>query len=370
MKKRKILAMMLAVMMVGLIVLSAPGQVKAAGGNYTVQRLGGFDQFDTANLVADEFANGNQVNTVILATSITFPDAIAASSLTKLYNAPILLTEPAKLNIKTEAEMKKLGIKKVIIVGGTAVVSQAVQNYLVNTLKMSVDRIGGYDMYETAMLISDRLPTTNEYGPVKGAFLVAGDEFTDALSVSEEAAYAGMPIFLVPKGSAKSYDSVPGLKDRIQRFKNADPDNFWLYLTNKGISDNFMEPYLTKQIIVDNTIVKIGNVSQLGVSTDNVTAGSKWLNNLELNYQLNEFAEKRVVLFATGNRWEDGLTGSSLAGKYGAPIVFIGDDIHKTLQDVRDFDQLCGIYTSMDKAIYLGGTAVVPDGAAQKVVKW
>ncbi|MDO0823575.1 cell wall-binding repeat-containing protein [Desulfosporosinus nitroreducens] len=75
--------------------------------------------------------------------------------LTKLYNAPVLITEVDTLVRRPKLNSKKHNISKAVIVGGTAVVSQTIEKYL-KRLSISVDRIAGYTMYDTAMLITDR----------------------------------------------------------------------------------------------------------------------------------------------------------------------------------------------------------------------
>lgn len=324
-----------------------PIKAEAAYGKYEVQRIGGYDKFDTANLICDEFAKDNAINTAILANASGYADALAAAPLTKLYNAPVLLTEVDTLNPKTEAQLNKYNIKKVVIVGGTAVVSKDIENHLIS-LGITVDRIGGYTMYDTAILITDRLPTTD----CSAVFLVAGDEYCDALTVSSAAASYGLPIFLVPKGADLTYADVPGLKERIQRFQSPNP-LLWVYSTNQAISLNFIQGINKSSLIgLDKTFGKFGN-------------------NIKLNYTLNAFALKETVLFATGNGYVDALAGSALAGKLRAQVVFVGDDLNTTFKgDSRAIQQLTSIYADMNKAIYLGGTVVVPDGSERKVFTW
>ncbi|MDA8222499.1 cell wall-binding repeat-containing protein [Desulfosporosinus sp.] len=297
-------------------------------------------------MICDEFAKDNPINTAILANASGYADALAASPLTKLYNAPVLLTEVDKLNPKTEAQLKKYNINKVVVVGGTAVVSKEIEIYL-TSIGISVDRIGGYTMYDTAILITDRLPTTD----CSAVFLVAGDEYCDALTVSSAAASYALPIFLVPKGANLTYADVPGLKERIQRFQSLNP-LLCVYSTNRGISLNFTAGIKSSRIGADERFTKYGN-------------------NIAMNYTLNAYALKETVLFATGNGYVDALAGSALAGKLSAQIVFVGDDLSTTFKgDSRVIQQLTGIYKDMNKVIYLGGTVVVPDGAERKVVTW
>lgn len=344
---RNIKKILSVVVMFTCLFATSPYKADASYGKYEVQRIGGYDKFDTANLICDEFAKNNPINTAILANASGYADALAAAPLTKLYNAPVLLTEVDTLNPKTEAQLKKYNIKKVVIVGGTAVVSTDVENRL-TSIGITVDRIGGYTMYDTAMMITDRLPTTD----CSAVFLVAGDEYCDALTASSAAASYALPIFLVPKGANLTYADVPGLKERIQRFQALNP-LLWVYSTNRAISLNFIKG--------------IEKSSCIGLPE----SYTKYGNNIYMNYNLNAYALKTTVLFATGNGYVDALAGSALAGKLRSQIVFVGDDLHTTFMgDSRAIGQFTDIYKDMSKAIYLGGTVVVPDGAERKVVTW
>ncbi len=53
---------------------------------------------------------------------------MAVTPFAKLKNAPILLTEKNNLNSQTEKELKRLGVKKVYIIGLSGSVSNDVQN--------------------------------------------------------------------------------------------------------------------------------------------------------------------------------------------------------------------------------------------------
>lgn len=109
-------------------------------------------------------------------------------------NAPerlILLTDAKTLTPSTAAELKALAPKTITLIGGTAVISQAIENELKATYgAANVVRYGGYDQYETAALIAKALGTTGK------AIIVSGNakHYADALSISSYAAYNGIPI--------------------------------------------------------------------------------------------------------------------------------------------------------------------------------
>jgi len=153
-------------------------------------RLAGTDRFSTAIVVAEQGWKTGADN-VILANAYIFPDALAAGPLAHKLNAPILLTDAAALTPPTLAEIQKLAPQKITIIGGTAVISQAIQDSLSATYgKDNVTRYGGVDRYATAADIAAALGTTGK------AVIANGEDghYPDALAISSYAAYNGIPI--------------------------------------------------------------------------------------------------------------------------------------------------------------------------------
>ncbi|HWR40854.1 MAG TPA: cell wall-binding repeat-containing protein [Patescibacteria group bacterium] len=153
-------------------------------------RIFGADRFATANAVADQGWKAGADN-VVLTYAYAFPDALAAVPLAYKLNAPILLTDNTVLTPSTLAEIQKLAPKKITLIGGTAVISQSIQDTLSATYGQdNVVRYAGEDRYSTAVAIAKALGTTGK------AVLANGEDghYTDALAVSGYAAANGIPI--------------------------------------------------------------------------------------------------------------------------------------------------------------------------------
>ncbi|MDZ4178702.1 MAG: cell wall-binding repeat-containing protein, partial [Coriobacteriia bacterium] len=155
-------------------------------------RIGGADRYETAAMVSS--TNFQQADTVVLATGSGFADALSASGLAGCVKGPVLLTKQNVLPAQTLAEIKRLGAKRVIIVGGEAAVASAVAARVAQ-LGVAVERIGGRDRYATAAMISSRVVGFGQSGG--RVFIARGDAFADALSLGP-LAYAGKaPLILV-----------------------------------------------------------------------------------------------------------------------------------------------------------------------------
>ena len=107
----------------------------------TVNRLWGQDAYGVMTAVDANYADGS-CETVIVASGDGYWDALSASSLAGYYDCPVLITPTSKLRTETANEIKRLGAKKVIIVGGPLSVSDGTMKEIGN-LGVQVERISG-----------------------------------------------------------------------------------------------------------------------------------------------------------------------------------------------------------------------------------
>lgn len=162
-------------------------------------RIAGSDRYATGIEISK--ANFASADTVVLVTGANFPDALAASPLAGLYDAPLLLTMPDKVPAGLIAEMKRLAAgaglsaPRVIIVGGTASVSQRVVDELKRAGISEITRFSGADRYEVAAKVAQFVQSRS---PNKEPFLCRGDVFADALAVAPFAYMERRPILLTP----------------------------------------------------------------------------------------------------------------------------------------------------------------------------
>ena len=97
------------------------------------RRFSGSNRYKTAIEIAKAYKDvlNRDIDTVILVSADSFPDALSATSLACKKNAAILLTNKDRLNKYTAAYLKEANnIKNVIIVGGQGAVSAEVEKQL------------------------------------------------------------------------------------------------------------------------------------------------------------------------------------------------------------------------------------------------
>ncbi|HEX9766161.1 MAG TPA: Calx-beta domain-containing protein, partial [Nitriliruptorales bacterium] len=90
---------------------------EAVGGDGTVSRSSGEDRIETA--VAASADHWTAASDAVLATAFNFPDALAGGVLAAKLGAPLLLTQQGELPSIVTAELARLGVDRVWILGGT-----------------------------------------------------------------------------------------------------------------------------------------------------------------------------------------------------------------------------------------------------------
>lgn len=108
----------------GAVAKSVADAAGAAVPGATVRRLAGADRFATAAVVSQN--TFFDAETVYVANGLDFPDALAGAPAAILDFAPLLLVTTDSIPAATRAEIQRLGPDQIVILGGPAVVSDAV----------------------------------------------------------------------------------------------------------------------------------------------------------------------------------------------------------------------------------------------------
>ncbi|KPU44786.1 N-acetylmuramoyl-L-alanine amidase LytC precursor [Oxobacter pfennigii] len=162
--------------------------------NYDVERIYGSDRYKTAIAAGSKGRQAKMTDTAILATGLDFPDAMAIAPFAAKEGTPILYTSKDSLNTDTEKALKDWKIKKVILTGGTGVISAAVENYVRSNLNIQVIRLGGSDRYLTSLEIAKYYGQIYDY---EGIVIATGGLFADALAGGALAVRENCPVLLV-----------------------------------------------------------------------------------------------------------------------------------------------------------------------------
>ncbi len=156
-----------------------------------LRRVSGADRFGTAALLSAEyFPTGARV--VYLATGGEYADALAAGPAAFAERGPLLLTGRDDLHPATAAELARLQPDRIVVLGGSRAVDEAVVAAAESAAGAAAERIAGGDRYATAAAISAHAFETGEI-----VLIATGHAFPDGLAGSAAAAYLGAPLLLV-----------------------------------------------------------------------------------------------------------------------------------------------------------------------------
>ncbi|GAA0117077.1 cell wall-binding repeat-containing protein [Clostridium senegalense] len=258
-----------------------------------IVNISGQTRYETAVEVSKEW---EKADTVVLVNGYNIVDALPASPYAYENDAPILYTESNKLTPATRNQIKKLKASKVIIIGGTGVISSSVEGEL-KSMSLTVERIGGNDRIETAVAIAKKMGKKDEVAIVNGV-----NGMADALSMAAPAAVNGIPILL----TNESGDSLGAGKEI------ANSSKMQYIIGGEGVVKYSLE----------NTLP---NSERIAGSDRNETNGEV----LQQFYGNGEF--DNLYLTKDGTKKDsdlvDALTVSPLAAKNEGPVMIVGKSL-------------------------------------------
>jgi len=303
----------------------------------STRNVAGPDRIGTA-VEASKLAFPGGAATVVIATASNWPDALGGAALAGALDAPLLLTETAKLSPATATEITRLRATRVVILGGEGAVSPVAEQQLVAKLRDPdrVTRIHGINRFETSRKIAAEtvaLLQTTPGGYDGTAFVATGANFPDALSASPLAAANGWPIYLVdPRGLDAA--TVAAMRDAgVSRT---------VILGGTSAVPAATATSLSTQVAA--TTMRLGGADRYitahAVAVFGVREGGlSW----------------RSVAIATGTNFPDALAGGVLQGRHGSVLLLTPSNaLHFSTRNALEANRW-----SIHEARFLGGEAAI-----------
>lgn len=277
--------------------VSVPVEVRVGAGS---ARLSGTDRFETANRLArEDFPSDGDADAVLLARSDGFADALAAAPAAVLRQAPVLLSATAELPASVRAEITRtLGATgTVYVLGGPSAIAPSVSDEL-TAAGYRVVRIAGDDRVETALLLGRFLLDAGV--EIDDVVLTCSSNFPDALSGAAYATSTRSPVLLTP---------TDALDPRVLAF-----------LQELG----HVEVHVAGAAgAVSDTVV--GQLRAAGFEVDRISGDDRYATSAQIAGTL--FPAATTVVLATGKNFPDALAGAPTAGRRGAPVLLVGDEL-------------------------------------------
>lgn len=306
-----------------------------------VSRLAGSSRYDTAADISK--ATYDKADTVVLAYSMNYADALAGVPLAAKLKAPILLTNTNSLDPATLAEIKRLGAKEVLILGGENAISKQVEQKLAKE-SIATKRIAGATRFGTASQIAQQLNTKPT-----DVFFVYGFNYADALSVSTAAAQKNAPVIYLTTNGKLNADTAAYLAELKE---NNCVKNAYVIGGDKVISDDMMNKA----------------AAALGLSKAPRIAGAdRFETCVEVNKTFKAFLTGNKLCIATGMDFPDALAGGVYAAKNRSPLFLVNGKAKTPA--LNDAQKAYLKSVKIDSYAVFGGTGAVPDKHIETIVR-
>ncbi len=292
-----------------------------AGVTAEALRLAGDDRFETATAISeDRYPDG--ADTVYLARSDDFPDALAAGPTAAADDAPVLLTEPDELHETTEEEIERLDPEEVVLLGGDTALSSDVASE-VEALVGDTSRVFGADRVATAAEIArERLDAADT------VLIARDDDFADAL--------AGVPAALALEAPVLLTDQDALSEPTEEIIDELGADQAILLGGEQALADTVAT-----------------DLDPLVDDVDRVFGAGRAETAAEIPLELFDADDVDSIFLATGGDFPDALAGGPAAALEGAPMLLTAS----LPEEVADAMATLGA----SQVTGLGGDAVLSD---------
>jgi putative cell wall-binding protein len=290
-------------------------------------RLQGANRYATAAQISQAAFPESGVSKVFIASGQNFPDALSAGPVAATLAAPLLLTHPEFLIEDTRLELERLSPDEIVILGGVAAVSQALEEQLISA-GWNVTRVTGANRFETSVLTSQLAFQTADT-----VFVAAGENFPDALAGSAAAIKESSPLLLV---QGKSPAIIPAVASYLSDLR---PSKIYVL---GGPS-----------VISDEVVAALGEYGDV----ERIWGADRIDTSVQIAKRFFRSAQAGIIAFA--QNFPDALAGSMIASKLGIPIyTSFNDCINRGV--INEFRRL-----GANSVYVLGGEAALSGRVAQ-----
>ena len=253
-------------------------------------RITGADRYATAAAISKEF-HASGADTVYVVTGERFPDSLAVGASAAARDAPVLLVTRTTVPQSTADEVRRLMPSLIVVVGGTAVIDDSVEDSLKDLTTGTVARVAGPDRYTTAAAVSH---DTFSAG-IDHVFVVTGETYPDGMSASPIASELGAPVLLT-----EAHELPAATRGEIIRLSPQ-------LVTIAGGTARVSSAVET-------------SIRDLGFDVERISGSDRYGTAAALSVAF--FGPTtRPVLLATGEAFPDALSGAAAAGNAGGPLL-------------------------------------------------
>lgn len=234
--------------------------------------------------------------TIVISNGYAIPDGLAATPVASYYNSPLLLVEKSSIPTETQNEIKRLKAKNAIIIGGTGVVTQAVEKQLNSLGITKITRLGGLNRYETSLQVAKYIDQ-NLYD-VENVVIANGYGQADALSIAPVSGRDKMPIVLVET--------------------NTIPNNVYNWLKEEALNNAYIIG--GTGVVSNNVLNKINSITKQNISGNRLGGANRYETNAKVIERFYGNVTDKVYI-TEGLNLADALTAGPVASVNNSPVV-------------------------------------------------
>ena len=258
------------------------------------ERIAGDNRYRTAIEISKKTYENSDY--ILMVNGERYFDAYAASALAYNLKAPILLTDDGGVGEFTKAEIKRLGAKNAILIGGENTLGPKIEKDL-KTIGLELERISGVDRFETSLKILDRIREIADISSI----MVARSE-ADALSSS---AYrrGNIPLVLLDKSNITEVKHL-GLSITALGGENMINNNELEYLSAERIAgkDRFETSKIIAKLNLEENEAKDVLLVNANSFIDALTVSSYAIkNNMNILLSPGDYIEKETGSYIKEN---------------------------------------------------------------------
>jgi len=319
----------------------------------TVGRISGSDRYAVAvGIARTGWPTPSAVTDVIIANGETGKEAdpLAAAGLAGAYDAPVVLTQAARLPAATRSYLTQVAAARkaagktlsVHIVGGPASVPDARWNEIraIPGVSATKDRLSGADRYAVTVTIANRIVSRKGIGAVNGVLIINAENpsaFYDALAASPIAFSRTMPMLGVKAGS------VPAC-------------------VGNALASGPLATKTNRYVVSSPTFVSARVYSQVKASKRLATKADRYAAAAEISTQGLALGMGPTSV-GVASALPDALTGGALFGKKGGVMLFTTS----TVLSAPTKSWLGVNKAGVRSVTVLGGTASVSDSVKTSI---
>ncbi|CEH35590.1 cell wall-binding repeat-containing protein [Romboutsia lituseburensis] len=278
---------------------------------YNRKQIIGLDRFETMTKISE--IGWKKSDEAVLVSIHSVIDGVSASSFAYQKNIPIFFTDSEEINSTVKDEIKRLGVKKVYLIGGDKVITNDIKKEL-KKMNINSERIGGESGFETSILLAEKV---NKLNPISEVVLVnMRSGKPNGVAIAPAAANRNIPVLMVNKSDRK---------ETLKFLKEHNIKKVYLTGSETAFPDVFEAMLKDEKYGIKADVVRLNGEDRYETNKEII----KEFYDLD---KINHIYILRNGIYNYGDLL-NALALSPIAAKENTPILYSADSLQKTEEE-------------------------------------